>query len=106
MPESNAIETERLVLRHWTLDDYGPFAQLNADSEVMEFFPNTLDRVESDALAERIRQSFTDRGWGLWAVEEKDGVPFLGFVGQGPISRTARCPREIGFFFGRPFAKS
>lgn len=54
---------------------------MNADPQVMEFFPKTLSRNESDALAARIQQHFADRGFGLWAVEIPDLTPFAGFIG-------------------------
>jgi ribosomal-protein-alanine N-acetyltransferase len=47
-------ETERLIMRAWREDDLEPFAALNADPIVMEFFPSTLTRQESDALVTRI----------------------------------------------------
>jgi RimJ/RimL family protein N-acetyltransferase len=78
---ADSIETPRLLLRPWRDTDLAPFAALNADPEVMRHFPALLSRDESDALAARIRASFEAQGWGLWAVEEKGGAPFIGFVG-------------------------
>lgn len=73
------LRTERLLLRQWRNDDLEPFAELNADPEVMRYFPRTLIRAESDTLAERQRTLIAERGWGLWAVEAPEG--FIGFVG-------------------------
>jgi RimJ/RimL family protein N-acetyltransferase len=75
------VRTERLVLRQWRDDDLEPFAALNADLEVMRYFPAPLTRAQSDALAERERERIARGGWGLWAVEVVDGPPFVGFVG-------------------------
>jgi RimJ/RimL family protein N-acetyltransferase len=75
------IATPRLSLRPWRDEDLGPFAALNADRRVMERFPGTLDRPESDALALRIREHFAARGFGLWAVEAPGCANFIGFVG-------------------------
>lgn len=36
------FETERLRLRQWKAADREPFAALNADPRVMEFFPALL----------------------------------------------------------------
>jgi RimJ/RimL family protein N-acetyltransferase len=47
----------------------------------MRYFPSTLTREESDALAELFRAGIEERGWGLWAVEVVAGDPFIGFVG-------------------------
>ena len=49
------MKTDRLILRDWTDNDLEPFAELNADPEVMEFFPSVLSRSESDELARAIR---------------------------------------------------
>lgn len=65
------FQTRRLELRQWQQNDRSPFAALNADPQVMEFFPATLDRIQSDAMAEKIQSLITVRGWGLWAVEIK-----------------------------------
>ncbi len=74
------IRTDRLLLRQWHTDDLEPFAALNADPEVMRYFPSVLDRARSDALAERARSHLEEHGWGLWAVETDDHG-FIGFVG-------------------------
>jgi RimJ/RimL family protein N-acetyltransferase len=73
------IRTARLLLRQWREDDKGPFAALNADPVVMEHFPSTMSREQSDAFADRAAMAIAARGWGLWAVEA-DGA-FIGFVG-------------------------
>ncbi len=75
------IETERLLLRRWRHSDRLPFATMNADASVMEFFPGRLSAEESDAFVDRIQQHFEDHGFGLWAVEVKKSAPFIGFVG-------------------------
>lgn len=75
------LETRRLWLRAWRDADLEPFARLNADPEVAEFLPGTLSREQSDEFAARICAHFDERGYGLFAVEEKGGSPFIGFVG-------------------------
>jgi len=54
---------------------------MNADSTVMRHFVRQLERAESDALIDRIIQSWADRGYGLWAVERSADGRFLGFTG-------------------------
>ncbi len=75
------LSTERLRLRRWHAEDLPPFAALNADQRVMEFFPSRLDRTESDAMATRICEHFARHGFGLWAVEVQGVTSFAGFVG-------------------------
>lgn len=73
------MKTDRVLLREWRDEDLPHFAQLNADAEVMRYFPATLTREESDALAMRIRLALAEQGWGLWAAEHEG--EFIGFVG-------------------------
>jgi RimJ/RimL family protein N-acetyltransferase len=75
------FRTARLLLRPWREADLVPFAALNADPLVMEYFPAVLARKESNALAERIRGHFRQHGFGLWAVEVPGEAAFVGFVG-------------------------
>ncbi|HTN79787.1 MAG TPA: GNAT family N-acetyltransferase [Acidimicrobiales bacterium] len=74
-------ETERLLLRSWRDEDLAPFAAMNADPVVMEHFPSTLTRRESDALVVRITAQLDDLGYGLWALEVRDSGEFVGFTG-------------------------
>jgi ribosomal-protein-alanine N-acetyltransferase len=69
------------VLREWRDDDLEPFAALNADPEVMRYFPATQDRAASNATVQRISAHFAEHGWGWWAVEVPGVAPFVGFVG-------------------------
>ena len=64
------LQTQRLILRDWQKCDREPFAQMNADAEVMKYFPTILSRQESDALVERIEKHHQAHEFGLWAVEE------------------------------------
>lgn len=73
--------TARLLLRRWRTADRAPFAALNADPEVMRYFPAPLSRHQSDALADRIEAGIERDGWGLWALEERATGRFLGFTG-------------------------
>jgi RimJ/RimL family protein N-acetyltransferase len=85
MTDVTEVLTERLRLRTWTDDDRPAFAGLNADPEVMRHLPAVLDRAGSDALMDRIRALWAERGVDLWAVERRaDGV-LLGWAGLHPM---------------------
>jgi ribosomal-protein-alanine N-acetyltransferase len=75
------LNTERLLLRRWREADREPFARMNADPRVMEYFPALLTREESDALVDRIETHFAERGWGAWAAELRATGEFIGFIG-------------------------
>lgn len=75
------IETERLILRNWRDEDREPFAAMGQDARVMEHFPALLSREETDRMVDRVNAHVAERGFGLWAVEEKATGAFIGFTG-------------------------
>jgi RimJ/RimL family protein N-acetyltransferase len=94
---------DRLILRGWRPSDVAEFARLNADPQVMEYFPKCLSRFESDALAEQIRRHFDEHGFGLWAVEVTSDASFIGFVGLATVRFQAQFTPavEIGWRLAR-----
>jgi RimJ/RimL family protein N-acetyltransferase len=111
----DVIRTERLVMRRWREDDREPFAAMNADPEVMRYFPAPLDRATSDALVDRIEDLFRRQGFGLWALEVAGSElantgELIGFTGLNPMPggvpgagglevgwRLARCAWHQGY---------
>lgn len=75
------IETSRLLLRDWREEDIIPFAGINKDEQVMEYFLKKLTDEESFDFYRRIRDEFEHCGYGLYAVESKAERRFLGYVG-------------------------
>jgi RimJ/RimL family protein N-acetyltransferase len=84
-PRYDSICTDRLIMRRWQESDKEPFAVLNGDAETMKYFPSTLDRAGSDALAARIEELFEQQGFGLWALEIAETGEFIGFTGLNPM---------------------
>ncbi len=87
------VETQRLVLRTWQPDDRPAFAVINADPEVTEHVaPRPLSREQSDAFVDRIEASWSDRGYGLYAVEDRISSELLGFCG---LSHHRALPDDV-----------
>ena len=99
--------TERLIMRQWKDEDVIPYAQLNADVNVMRYFPTTLSKQQSDAQREFFRQHITEHGWGFWAVELKETGQFIGFVGLLGNDESSGLPNtphiEIGWRLSSEF---
>ena len=81
----DSIRTERLLMRRWRDSDRRPFAAMNADPEVMRYFPAMHDRVASDEYVDRMEALFEPQGFGLWALEDAATGRFLGFTGLNPM---------------------
>lgn len=99
------LETPRLILRRWRIEDEKPFAEICADPDVMCFIGDGSTRT-SDQAARAIK-SFEDdweeRGYGLFAVELRTTGELIGFTG---FSRPDFLPEllpavEIGWRFAK-----
>lgn len=92
------LRTARLLLRPWRESDRPPFAAMNADPKVMEHFPRTSTREESDAWVDKIVARMEQQGFGLWAVEVPGVAPFIGFIGLNPADAALGRPvLEVGW---------
>ncbi len=96
--------TRRIQLRQWISTDYDPFAIMSADPQVMEYFPNTLNRSESDSIAEKCQSFIAENGWGVWAAELLETKEFIGIIGlHTPTSDLPYSPCvEILWRLARP----
>jgi RimJ/RimL family protein N-acetyltransferase len=81
----DTIRTDRLVMRRWRSADRDAYAAMNADPDVMRYFPATLDRAGSDASVDRMEELFDQQGFGLWALEVAGTAEFIGFTGLNPM---------------------
>lgn len=99
MNAKNTVTTERLLLRQWREEDRAPFAKLNADPRVMEYFPKLQTREESDASVKIFSDQIHRCGWGFWAASLLETDEFIGFIGLQPVSfQAAFTPAvEIGW---------
>jgi RimJ/RimL family protein N-acetyltransferase len=94
---------EQVALRQWRDSDLEPYAAMNADPEVMRYFPAPLNREQSEASLNRQRAFISERGWGLWAVDV-DGT-FAGFTGLAiPTFKAPFLPSvEVGWRLRREY---
>jgi len=70
---------EQVTLRQWRDSDLEAYAAMNADPEVMRYFPSRLSREQSEDSLTRQRSLIEQRGWGLWALDVDSA--FAGFTG-------------------------
>lgn len=75
------LETERLILRQWQDSDIPQMVDINADEQVMRFFPGTQDETRTRALIQKARDLYTKYGWGFYACQRRDSGAFIGTVG-------------------------
>ena len=87
------IETDRLGLRPYRLDDLDSLAPILGDAEHMKYYPHPFGREESLDWIRRQLDRYRDDGFGLWAIEEKATGEFLGNC--GPAVQIVDGEREV-----------
>jgi len=85
------FQSEQLGFRNWREEDLRPFAEMNQDKDVMEFFPAVLTTEASNALLERLKKHHLEHGFTFFAVEKLENHEFIGFIGL------ARTPYKTDF---------
>ena len=95
-------ETARLRLRPFTADDLDDLVQLYADAEVMRYIGKGVrSREETRVSLDRTIGYWRDRGFGMWAVHEKESGGFVGRCGLQPLADTVVV--ELGYSHHRKF---
>ena len=77
------LETERLTLRMVRESDLDSYAEMCADEMVMRYIHTgkTLSRAEAWRDMARVLGHWQLRGYGLWAVEERQSHTLVGRIG-------------------------
>lgn len=88
------LETQRLVLRAHTLDDFASYAAERADPDVMRHLGkgDVLNEEEAFKGFLSIAGHWALMGYGNWAVEEKASERRIGNVGFAEKKRPATHP--------------
>ena len=96
------LETERLIMRMWRESDFEEYAELCADPEVMRYLGGKVfDRTEAWRQMASMIGHWYLRGYGIWAVEEKDSGRFVGRIGC--INPEGWPAFEVGWTLKREF---
>lgn len=81
MTDQYIFTSARLGFRAWRPTDIVPMAAINADTEVMEFFPGTKTLAETEEFIVRMQQQQSDKGYCYYAVDVLSTGLFIGFIG-------------------------
>jgi RimJ/RimL family protein N-acetyltransferase len=73
--------SERLGFRTWCESDYEPMTAINADPEVMKYFPTPASPEQTTAFINRMKAQFKTRGYCYYPVDLLDSNQFIGFIG-------------------------
>ena len=104
------IETERLLLRDYTPDDFDALYEILSDPETMQHYPAPYDAEKTRNWITWNLDNYEKYGFGLWAVVLKETGTFIGDCGITIQNIDGEMLPEIGYhihkkYWRRGFAK-
>lgn len=81
MKKDYIFKSERLGFRNWTNNDLEEFAKMNADLDVMEYFPKPLTENETFKFIQRLQNHYKKNGYTYFTTEILETEEFIGFIG-------------------------
>ena len=95
------LETERLVLRAFTMDDVDNLVELDGDPEVMHFInggrPTPREEIASTVLPRFLWYYRDGLRYGFWAAIEKSTGAFVGWFHFRPREGAGPDQPELGY---------
>lgn len=91
------IETERLLLREMTEDDYEALYKVLADSDIMQHYPYTFDDGRVKEWINKNIERYHIFGFGLWSVCLKETGEMIGDCGLTMQLINGQIKPEIGY---------
>lgn len=95
------LETERLILRELTPDDFDALYEVLADSDIMQHYPYTFDENRVRNWIERNIERYQIFGFGLWAVVLKATGEMIGDCGISMQNINGVIKPEIGYHINK-----
>ena len=99
------IETERLILREMTLDDYDALYAVLADSDIMRHYPYTFDESRVKGWIIKNIERYQIFGFGLWAVVLKENGEMIGDCGITMQNINGSIKPEIGYHINKKYQR-
>jgi RimJ/RimL family protein N-acetyltransferase len=92
------IETQRLILREFQLEDVQQLAPILANPRVMEFSSTgILSVLKTQAKIQDFLASYRQYGFGKWAISFKQSNQLIGYCGIAIEQIDNKDEREIGY---------
>lgn len=99
------LETERLILRELTCDDFPALHAILSDAETMRYYPHAFSEEETKRWIARNQARYAENGFGLWAVELRETGDLIGDCGITMQMIHGRQEPEIGYHIERSLQK-
>ncbi len=97
------IETNRLILREYTLDDFDNLYEIVSDPETMRHYPKPFDEERTRDWIEWNLENYKNYGFGLWVVTLKETGEFIGDCGISIQNIDWELLPEIGYHIHKKY---
>ncbi len=97
------LETERLYLREFKIEDKNEFKKILMDREAMKYFDRDFSEENVTGWINFCIKDYKDIGHSFWAVIRKSDNKFLGDCGITMQDIDGEELPEVGFHFNREF---
>lgn len=97
------IETKRLILREYTLDDFDALYEVVSDSETMQHYPAPFDKERTKDWIIWNIENYKKYGFGLWAIVLKETGKFIGDCGISIQNIDGEMLPEIGYHINKRY---
>lgn len=91
------LETDRLMLREYTMDDFEAIYEILSDAETMQHYPKPYDEAMTRRWIQWNRQNYREHGFGIWAVILKATGRLIGDCGLTLQNIDGEQLPEIGY---------
>lgn len=95
------IETQRLLLRELSPEDFDALYAVLADSDIMQHYPYTFDAGRVQRWIAWNMERYQKDGFGLWAVVLKESGEMIGDCGLTMQNINGSIQPEIGYHIAK-----
>ncbi len=97
------LETERLILREMTQEDFQALCKILQDESVMYAYEGAFSNAEVQAWLDRQVKNYREYGFGLWAVILKEKGVMIGQCGLTVQNYKSNMVLEVGYLFQKEY---
>ena len=97
------LETERLILREYTAEDFGALYAIVGDAETMKHFPKPYDERGTKYWISWSEDHYKNHGFGFWAVILKETGELVGNCGLTMQNIDGEQLPEVGYHINKAY---
>ena len=97
------LETQRLIIREYTPNDFDDLYEILSDAQTMKYYPKPYDENGVRRWIDWSIRGYEQNGFGLWALELKQTGTFIGDCGVTLQNIDGEILPEIGYHVNKNY---